>query len=223
MLGGILVQTWSWRATFWVMVILAAVSIVLFQFFKETFRRERSLAYQAAHDRALTRQSLSHRTNSSLDMEKGASANTAVYLTLADVNPVGPAWLVLKQKTNLSILFASGERHDFLPGVDCLPISLCPGTLFGFSYGICYTCARTFAAAPYNYNPLKVGAVLLSFGFGTSKCHGQCPTHPSLLGNVGGSILGGRWSDIMLTKLKAKNNGISQPEVWHLASGGPGA
>jgi predicted MFS family arabinose efflux permease len=86
MVGGILVQTWSWRATFWVLVVVAAVSIILFQFFKETFRRERSLAYQAAQDRALT---------------------------LADVNPVGPAWLVLKQKTNLSILFASGERHDF--------------------------------------------------------------------------------------------------------------
>ncbi|KAG8892191.1 hypothetical protein FRC01_014298, partial [Tulasnella sp. 417] len=54
----------------------------------------------------------------------------------------------------------------------------------------------TFAAPPYSYNALKVGSVLLSFG----------------LGNVAGSILGGKWSDRILSRLKASNGGVSKPE-----------
>jgi hypothetical protein len=29
-----------------------------------------------------------------------------------------------------------------------------------------------------------------------------------------GSILGGRWSDFSLRRLKAKNGGVGNPEVW---------
>lgn len=101
-----------------------------------------------------------------------------VRISIADVNPLGPAWQIMKQKTNIAILLASG-------------------LLFGFSYGLCYTCARTFADAPYNYDPLRVGAILLSFG----------------LGSVGGSVLGGRWSDRILIRLKKANGGISTPEM----------
>lgn len=47
-----------------------------------------------------------------------------------------------------------------------------------------------------------VGVVLLSFG----------------VGNCIGSIGGGRWSDMVLKKLKAKNGGKGEPEVSLLAS-----
>lgn len=62
------------------------------------------------------------------------------------------------------------------------------GLTFGFQYGICYTAALTFAAAPYNYGPIVVGLILLSFG----------------VGSVGGSVLGGRWSDRTLRRLQRR-------------------
>lgn len=37
---------------------------------------------------------------------------------------------------------------------------------FGFSYCISYTCARTLNAAPYEFDSLIIGVVLLSFGVG---------------------------------------------------------
>jgi len=37
--------------------------------------------------------------------------------------------------------------------------------------------------------------------------------HPPTLGSVAGSILGGRWSDRTLARLKAANGGVSFPEV----------
>lgn len=40
------------------------------------------------------------------------------------------------------------------------------GLLFGLQYSLSYTAARSFAAPPYNYDALKVGLVLLSFGVG---------------------------------------------------------
>lgn len=49
--GGILTQLFNWRATFWFLVIFGVLSMASFVTFKDTFRRERSLAYQAALQR----------------------------------------------------------------------------------------------------------------------------------------------------------------------------
>lgn len=51
LLGGILTELFNWRATFWFLVIFGVVSMISFVLFKDTFRRERSLAYQAALQR----------------------------------------------------------------------------------------------------------------------------------------------------------------------------
>jgi len=70
------------------------------------------------------------------------------------------------------------------------------GLLFAFSFSIAYTCARTLSMY-YNYDALTTGLVLLAYG----------------IGSVTGSILGGRWSDRTLSRLKAANGGISFPEM----------
>ena len=44
--------------------------------------------------------------------------------------------------------------------------SVFSGLLFASSYCITFTASRTFAAPPYNYDALKVGLVLLTFGMG---------------------------------------------------------
>ena len=48
LVGGIITRIFSWRATFYFLAIFGGASLVTFAFFKDTFRRERSLAYQAA-------------------------------------------------------------------------------------------------------------------------------------------------------------------------------
>lgn len=73
------------------------------------------------------------------------------------------------------------------------------GLLFAGQYSLTYTGALSFAAPPYNYNSLDVGLILLCFG----------------IGNIVGSLLGGRMSDIMLARSKKQNNGRAIPE-WRL-------
>ena len=69
--------------------------------------------------------------------------------------------------------------------------------LFAFGYTIPFTCARTLTDAAYNYDALKIGLVLLSFG----------------AGSIFGSLLGGRWSDRELRRLTQANGGHHLPEV----------
>lgn len=45
-LGGALAQAFGWRATFWFLSIFTTLCFVAFVYFKDTFRRERSLTYQ---------------------------------------------------------------------------------------------------------------------------------------------------------------------------------
>ena len=47
-LGGALTQAFSWRATFWFLAIFVGLCFLSFIPFRDTFRRERSLTYQAA-------------------------------------------------------------------------------------------------------------------------------------------------------------------------------
>ncbi|KLO08653.1 MFS general substrate transporter [Schizopora paradoxa] len=206
LLGGVLTQIFSWRATFYFLAIFGGVSLTTFVFFKDTFRRERSLAYQAALKRALY-QSQKKGTNDNASQascaendkqpcnnEKTTSEATyttkqdihsvrelpkfnKVKLSLRDVNPLTPLLQILKRTNNIVILFASGF-------------------MFAFSYCIAYTCSRTFSSK-YHYDALQIGLVLLSFGIGC----------------VSGSILGGRWSDRTLRKLKAANGGQSSAEM----------
>ena len=49
LLGGVLTQAFSWRAAFWLLAALLGIDLVLFTFFfRDTFRRERSLTYRHA-------------------------------------------------------------------------------------------------------------------------------------------------------------------------------
>ncbi|EJC98039.1 MFS general substrate transporter [Fomitiporia mediterranea MF3/22] len=206
-IGGALTDAWNWRATFYFLAAFCSLSLASFILFKDTFRRERSLAYQAALLRAKAHNERKQRHGSSTpvsqrtsidgddktingetpekiievrDIEKATPAAHSVQdvrLSLRDINPLAPLPQVLRVRSNLLILVASG-------------------ILFAFSYSILYTCSRTFSDK-YGYDALGVGLVLLSYG----------------VGSVCGSILGGRWSDYALRRLKAKNNGVGHPEM----------
>ena len=78
-----------------------------------------------------------------------------------------------------------------------------------------YTTARTLAKS-YQYTPLQIGLVTLSYGVGLSFVLTiyRTPLNYILLpGCVAGSVLGGRWSDYEFDKVTTANGGKSDPEV----------
>ncbi|KAI6046713.1 vacuolar DHA amino acid exporter [Pisolithus marmoratus] len=190
-IGGVLTQVLSWRATFWFLVIWGGIMFSAFLFlFKDTFRRARSLTYQNILRR---KQQLCFSDAKMLDGRKRVNEESLkdieiqqyiatggdedITLSFADVNPFPPYVNIWRRKNNLAILISSG-------------------LLYGFASSIAYTCARTLALY-YDYDALKTGLVLLSFG----------------IGSMLGSILGGLWSDRTLARLKADNGGLSFPEM----------
>ncbi|KAG8682263.1 hypothetical protein FRC08_015069 [Ceratobasidium sp. 394] len=144
-IGGALTAGFSWRATFYFLVIFAGISLCTFIFLPDTWRRERSMSYQAAKRRVLkererrsqagtpTRSSapsgaatptLGSNTpayagsiaegsvemkNETTTAKAGPSEEQDVKLSITDVSPIRPIWFILKQRTNICILSASGE------------------------------------------------------------------------------------------------------------------
>jgi hypothetical protein len=124
---------------------------------------------------------------------------TKIALSLADVNPFLPLLHTLRRRNNVVTLIPSGT-----PSSCCLHcqtscvLTHTSALLFAFGYTIGYTASRTLTNA-YNYDPFKIGFVLLSYG-------GGC---------ILGSVLGGRWSDRELRRLTLANGGRYSPEVQY--------
>ncbi|EIW65089.1 MFS general substrate transporter [Trametes versicolor FP-101664 SS1] len=196
-LGGGLTQGFDWRACFWFLVIFGGLNLASFVFlFKDTFRRERSLAYQRVLKRNIEEsqrsEAQSHASSKNTyektpptevsaaeaaERKPTAPAFKDIKLSLKDADPVMPMLRVLRYLNNPVILTASGF-------------------IYGFSYSILYTSARVLAAQ-YGYDALHTGLVLLAFG----------------AGSVAGSILGGKWSDMTLARVQRKSGGQRFPEM----------
>ncbi|KAG8214705.1 hypothetical protein J3R82DRAFT_9790 [Butyriboletus roseoflavus] len=206
-LGGCLSQAFGWPAGFYFLAACGGVILGAFIFlFKDTFRFERSLTYQAAlRRRTITAGNLKSTTDSTIAESKGETEEkqaevkkvspqpssiedgTAIIkvesglddvrLSFSDINPFPPLWKIIQRKNNVAILLANG-------------------LVFAFSYSLSYTCTRTLSTY-YGYDANSVGLVLLSLG----------------AGSVGGSVIGGRWSDHVVTKMKTENEGNWYPEV----------
>ncbi|XP_006462371.1 hypothetical protein AGABI2DRAFT_186299 [Agaricus bisporus var. bisporus H97] len=204
-IGGALTSGLGWRSIFWFLTIVAgAIWMAFLLFFRDTFRKERSLTYQTVlkqhaiarakndigHEAALPRTPAPASThNVHGDVEKGKEAMgkedadalavpaAQIELTLRDVNPISPLLAVVRRINNLLILTASG-------------------LMYALTYMINYTGARTLSN-DYHYDALMIGVITIAYG----------------LGCVAGSILGGRWSDYKLSQLKKANGGIGYPEM----------
>ncbi|OJT02082.1 MFS antiporter QDR3 [Trametes pubescens] len=226
-LGGVLTQGFDWRATFWFLAIFVGVCFLLFIPFKDTFRRERSLVYQAALKRRIAHDSAKASEASSLSQitavsrivpeaeksrsaapEEGAKEGKDAIETLArdidlekqaqqaariDAEALAP---VDEVKLSLADVNPVKPIVHVLRRMNNLTILTASGLIFAFSYSISYTCSRTLANE-YGYNALQIGLVLLAFG----------------VGSLFGSVLGGRYSDHVFRKLKARNGGTSQAEM----------
>lgn len=264
-IGGALTQAFNWRASFWFLLIFTSLCFVAFIFFKDTFRRERSLTYQL-----VLKQVLQHReeqaeaarrksetssfsqtstiiADAGIKVERVSipnfkekvsgievvrrSIDTEVQekdplkdigLTLKDVNPFPTILTLLARPNNLTILFASGRCFlfsiTFQNRFSYYEVGPSPktGLDYALTYSISYTCSRTLSN-DYHYDSLQVGLVLLTFGVGASrriiKTQSNNMTLSFSIGSICGSILGGRWSDFVFRRLKAKSHGEGSPEV----------
>lgn len=135
-LGGVLAQTLGWRAVFWFSLISGGTVLVsLFIFFKDTFRKERSLSCQNVLRKRLEGIQLCADTQTRINtvepstnisqqipsqntikgLEAGITMPGAlgtlndITLSFRDVNPFPPMILVLKRWNNNAILLASGQ------------------------------------------------------------------------------------------------------------------
>jgi MFS family permease len=137
LIGGVATQLFSWRATFFFLVIFAGLSLLSFLFFKDTFRRERSLTYQGALRRATNERDAKLRLeeektmrrkqdSSSKDEKRQSDLEAApnadqpqptladVRLSLGDIIPVRPVVSVLRRTNNVMVLFPSGQCLPFV-------------------------------------------------------------------------------------------------------------
>ncbi|KAK7447025.1 hypothetical protein VKT23_014238 [Stygiomarasmius scandens] len=216
--GGVLTTAFTWRGPFYFLTIMCGLVLLSFVFFKDTFRQERSLTYQNVLNRRLKERKNLENTETSESQERDVkpSAATSTTPTLLE-EPIGTSE---KQGEHSSRDLEKGESANeignILPTVkislmDVNPLQplklviskrynfvmlVASGILFAFAFMIVYTTSRTLERH-YGYNPLKIGLVLLSYG----------------VGSMMGSILGGRWSDLMLVRLKTKTGGESYPEM----------
>ncbi|PCH40367.1 MFS general substrate transporter [Wolfiporia cocos MD-104 SS10] len=211
--GGALTQGFNWRATFWFLVIFTGLCTVSFIFFKDTFRRERSLTYQSVLRRVREQEVKKQAQEKESDKEQdNDDAQTTVGHTekdkAADVEEAKGAQDVEAQaapqatppvkEIKLSLTDVNPIRPIFhvLRRPNNVVILVASGLLFAFNYSITYTASRTLSDK-YGYDALKVGLVLLAYGVGC----------------LFGSILGGRYSDYVFAQLKARHGGKSYPEM----------
>jgi len=178
----------SWRAAFYFLAIFGGVSLFAFILFKDTFRRERSLSYQTAVKQAI------RKANKNKSLEHNGNAEKREVPT-GDIEAQNPNFEEIR--------IGLRQMHMFRPmflvlrRVNNLCILVASGLIYGgITYCLSYTVVRTFGAPPYNYGSLTLGLVLLSFG----------------VGNMLGSLLGGRWSDRTRKKYQREHGGLSKPE-----------
>ncbi|KAH9846411.1 MFS general substrate transporter [Lenzites betulinus] len=227
-LGGALTQGFNWRATFWFLAIFVGVCFLLFIPFRDTFRRERSLVYQAALKRRLAHESAKGSEASSLsqitavsriipDVEKkteekptadGHGEGKDAIETLArDID------LEKQQKQAVSADIDPAEPLEEikLSLADVNPVkpivhvlrrmnNLTILTASGLIFAFSYSITYTCSRTLANkYGYNALQIGLVLLSFGA--------------GSLFGSVLGGRYSDHVFRKLKASNGGSSEAEM----------
>ncbi|KAH8077265.1 MFS general substrate transporter [Cristinia sonorae] len=228
MIGGLLTQAFDWRATFWFLSAFTGICLLSFVFFKDTFRQERSSAYQAAlqltQERKARRAShfstFSQATVVEPEVVLDISREKADFYAAEGVGTPEPKSYSLEihrtvqddvEAEQTPATAMDTDPRPEIKGTTCkkvkhtlhnmnpvrpiiavlrrfnnLATSLASGLCFAFGYSLTYTSTRTLSMR-YGYDPLHVGLILLAYGAGSAT----------------GSVLGGRWSDRVMAKLKA--------------------
>ncbi|KAG1879254.1 major facilitator superfamily domain-containing protein [Suillus subluteus] len=200
-IGGALSQGFNWRASFYFLLICGVIIFLSFLIlFKDTYRCERSLTYCAALQRRLASREPVRRPSQSTivesefsenqthdkDLEKQVKLPVILEETPSATHTIGPDDI----KLSIKDINPFPPYFQILSRKNNVLILIPNGLVFGFNYCLSYTCERTLANA-YGYDALSVGMVLLCLG----------------VGSIAGSVIGGRWSDRVVKKMKEENGG----------------
>ena len=193
--GGAIVERWGWKGTQWFMVIIASVILVLILFLlPETLREEEIPSFQKVPTKTNEQEKVEAPLNRVL---------TGTEENVPDLTP-NTATTAL-QEFNM----ASPSRKAFLLLVRPLKsvkFLAYPPVLLAISYnGFCYFCLyclnvsieSLYTEAPYNFSSVIVGLMYM----------------PNTLGYIVSSVLSGRYSDMIVRRVKAANNGVFIPEA----------
>ena len=129
-------SAFNWRAIFWFLCITSGLSVISFAlFFRDTFRRERSLTYQnlldqrrkaVAHAPIINDKKISEKNTSKRDTpEQHKEAALDFNLSLVDVNPLKPLGQVLRRKNNIIVLISSGNKFFSIYDLNTLTNVVC--------------------------------------------------------------------------------------------------
>ncbi|KAG2343081.1 MFS general substrate transporter [Suillus weaverae] len=200
-LGGSLSQAFGWRASFYFLLICGVIIFLSFLIlFKDTYRRERSLTYCSALQRLLASKEPIQSSNGSI-IAGHESGKDQTHAKDIEKQPNVPdnASVATSTPGLDDVRLSIKDINPFPPYFQILSrknnvfILIANGLVFGFTYCLSYTCSRTLTNA-YDYRAFSIGLVLLCLG----------------VGSIAGSVLSGRWSDRVLTKMIEANGG-----KWH--------
>ena len=122
-IGGVLTQIFSWRATFYFLAIFGGVSLFAFIVFRDTFRRDRSLSYQAAlRQAAQSNRNNSEDSDATRDVEKREPDSVEAEdlppkIGLRHMQIIQPTVAIFRRLNNVFILLASGVFDLFTPAI----------------------------------------------------------------------------------------------------------
>jgi len=135
-----------------------------------------------------------------------------VDVTLLDMNPLKPIWSILKRKNNLFILLPSCEC--LCPQPSPLGLTRIHSTAIRFPVQYMFHYVSHVLSCPVQFqsSSSRSRLTLLWFGYVVPRERRDVSSTYST-GNMFGSVLGGKWSDYNLAKLKQENGGKSAPEV----------
>ncbi|KAI0629848.1 vacuolar DHA amino acid exporter [Trametes polyzona] len=231
-LGGVLTQGFDWRATFWFLAIFVGVCFLLFIPFKDTFRRERSLVYQAALKRRLAHQSAKCSETSTLSQVTAVSriVPDGEKKTEDDVPARGKsegneedAIDSLARDIDLEKQQQQAGRSS-TPDADAAPINEIKLSLADVNpvKPIVHVLRRMNNLTILTASGL-IFAYSYSIAYTCSRTLANKYDYNALqiglvllafgVGSLLGSVLGGRYSDHVFRKLKASNGGVSQAEM----------
>ncbi|KAI0632989.1 MFS general substrate transporter [Trametes polyzona] len=234
-LGGVLTQGFDWRATFWFLAIFVGVCFMLFIPFKDTFRRERSLVYQAALKRRLAHQSAKcsgtstprHGTTVSRSIPEGEKNTDSEYCSPAekkagegrDTINRSSSYLDLEKQhqEGVAVQATTAGTGDApmdeikLSLADVNPVKPIVHVLRRMNNLTILTASGLIFA--YSYSIAYTCSRTLANEYGYNALHIGLVLLAFGIGSLLGSILGGRYSDHIFKKLKDRNGGISQAEM----------
>lgn len=190
-IGGLVSQKWGWKGTQWFLVINGVVILIMIVLFvPETIQEVETPRFQCVENSTYNLQL-------SANKDETITTETNLPSTLPDLTTLEKFKLASLSQKISALVLRPLKTVKFLTY---------PPVLLAVSYnGFCYICLfflevsieSLYTSPPYSFSPIIIGLMYL----------------PVTIGYIVSSIFSGRYSDKVVTRVKAANNGVFIPEA----------